>query len=818
MSYSTLSNTALAAAGKTAVKSLRTTLYSVLDQLSDKLLETDKITSSLADLLQEMNLPGINSIHAVTDVQYLSLTDFDNRISRFYDIYSDFTDIKHLGDVINNHYYLEAEGKVIKVKFVKDYEFNVLGFSHDDPEFNLHDIFDNIACKYTGLLYLYDYDDVASFEIWNDEDDKYNRIRVEYDTVEAWLPLCGEFYNDASVKTLSYYLPEVFGISTESFLNSQVQKTNSLYIIKELVNVAGDTSSSYLSGNVAEINSIVTNYSIKIKDNIANLYGESKALYESSVEALKGGIASVLSFLKNLFESLSQGSLSYNSNDEVFFTDNATFKMHSTIWYSLGAAALDIASLVGQVILFSGHVILGGLITALTTVAKNAINFVRNKVENDIYASVANVDAAFYDFGYSVFTGEINQASGEGSFYHNLYHEGTVLYNCGFAHFDGPWYSVYFYITEDKTKIKYQLRPTANNKYSLGQYLYNKGLLTSADQGHARLNLSSFTTDNDGTGFEKFLAFALKGDGETTDIINYDQAAASLDADLIHRCGASCTSISLLHLLSQAYYLSGHSFVQYIDLDMDNYAITSNVTFPSESLASYVKLYYIGILDVIDSDDHFLIRQSNWPAVTSWDKFYKEGDASKEVIPWMENMTDYFALGETGYLNLIFHPLWISLDKVEYNVVNNYSDTNVLTSMKYSDAMPAISVPLYVRSSYIASAIITGVILAAAVGAVTVYLIKGSIGKAAKRAKLQGNAEKAWSAFQNNPTRANYKAYKKAVRANNRYATIFGGSKLSKDGFWVSGGASTGLPTSSDQNEQFAELKRMIMGDSFKDN
>jgi hypothetical protein len=107
--------------------------------------------------------------------------------------------------------------------------------------------------------------------------------------------------------------------------------------------------------------------------------------------------------------------------------------------------------------------------------------------------------------------------------------------------------------------------------------------------------------------------------------------------------------------------------------------------------------------------------------------------------------------------------------------------------------------PKYDKGSFWASIIIGAAISIAVI--VTAVVITVSARKAIRRKQLKNNlaVESAYDAVKLHPTKENIKAYEKVVMKNNLFSSIFGGTKYSKQGYWVStestGGVASSLST-----------------------
>lgn len=119
---------------------------------------------------------------------------------------------------------------------------------------------------------------------------------------------------------------------------------------------------------------------------------------------------------------------------------------------------------------------------------------------------------------------------------------------------------------------------------------------------------------------------------------------------------------------------------------------------------------------------------------------------------------------------------------VFFNIARNdyYDNFNTLPS----NAEHAIFIPKYDAATFWAVIIASVVVTAAVAVAVAVVTVKVRKAIQAKRAENQANVQRLHQQFVDNPSAQNYKDYRKAVRKNNMWANLIGGSKYDYVNYW----------------------------------
>lgn len=150
-------------------------------------------------------------------------------------------------------------------------------------------------------------------------------------------------------------------------------------------------------------------------------------------------------------------------------------------------------------------------------------------------------------------------------------------------------------------------------------------------------------------------------------------------------------------------------------------------------------------------------------------------------------------------------------DRVDY-VINHNQYFGDLTCFN-NDIVPAIYTPKYDKKTFWTILITTLVVTALVTVAISVTVFKVKKAIIAKRAANQAKVAKAYDELTNDPTnKEKYQAYYKAVKKNNLWANLIGGSKFDTESYWNGATNASEGATQGDIANPFNQIPSIIDG------
>lgn len=572
------------------------------------------------------------------------------------------------------------------------------------------------------------------------------------------------------------------GIPLYNFVKEGLANLTSLEVLKETVSECVSSLNNGTSFNYSTIVSWVQGKVSTFTD-IKNTVGDIMDSINSSTD-----VTQIIMAVKSKLSSLTTGvatsaTIEFSSNE-----DYTVGSIGSGILGGVATALSTIATVIGTAI--------GGLFGALTSLAGLAIRGV-----SKLMSLIPTYDQSTLIGTNSMYT--IDTCEGG-------YCQGaTILPSAVTSAIDSAYPGVmvetpWFIIFQTSNGAEIQLKPTMRSCFGL----FTKELITFGTDGKT---MTLHACD------QQTLYKAITYNSESTsDPLLYGQTT---DSDASARAALCCSLVWLIYTLFEPGYYSGQSSVTF---SADNGDVWSYMSLFCYNVMN--KMYYQNASGTWYPKP---FKASDWDAF-GWEQFTGSNIGSGEGM-YLYYLTKWL-------LNKNSNP-WYQTDLPSgaYSAASVMSVVRNSTGLFFTNAtatgavsgpcpliitpLPKYKIPSFSRNDFWSSYILA--ILAMTVTSIAAVAVAFKVRKIIRKhnAWYAGRAESAWEAYYEDPTTENFKEYYSAVRDNNFFTKLTGGTTLSYCDYWGETGeeeADNNLKNaaldviSTDMGDEFAEIKSLL--------
>lgn len=577
----------------------------------------------------------------------------------------------------------------------------------------------------------------------------------------------------------------------------------------------------------------------------SELFGDIAELYNGCISTYNNyGIGGVICYL---IDYLKQGRDLVDNNGRIAFTNNAKYKTSSWLAGCVATAFTAVATIVNIVVAMFNPVI-GALLATVTTVISTlagAINYNKDELQNakiepeaelsgfpygvvstyamseTLYAMCENSPVTIdvpggyfilskYDQQDKIVSAELHVTPNYagGSFSH-LWNYLTIK---GVHQFEGKLLNAMFkyrqFIVDGSDPHALDIESDLPNLYTVDYNYYaslnpeqlDKALLFTFcfNLAIAYYYMAAFISNRVGKPLSPLDAADVSIDGNVSAdclfrIVSGDQ---SMGLNRLKPCAALSCAFFILLNSTEVHF--GSDPVANFDLLVSSSGIRPswiNVSDNSSILDNTLHLRVIGNTNIFGAGLSNLLAES-----------ISKGDDGNYNVHFKELGSLYlndYSLKDTLYPGISWKSGWCSL-MLEHSS-KKYNVYQLLTANGY-----VVSTPKYDRNTYTASVVLASVVITAVVA--TVAIVGFTINAKLKNlsSTTVAKAEQAWENFKKDPTEANRKAYRKAVRKNNILAKFGFGTALDKYNYW--GGESASGEADGNLDSYFEQVNKKLDG------